>query len=569
MSTLGGGNDDTKVQGKYLLIEVPDYDPADAATNKNRTSYLRLGMPNTEWRNESGADLALMAYLAGAAGRVADNSLTAKLSDGSSVAILDVVKSKNPAQLDEAEVADYKVNHPFIDDARRRGTGNVSPAGPPGHGLPVKSDNPTDTSRRTVSADLHAKCGWRDHCDGNRITTTYGDKVEVVWGNYKMIVMGRQWDPGQAMGWEASGNNVQDYAGAMMPGASVTVDWIATAYVPEGPLPKKVEFVPDPTKPNVKEEAEITGGAWLLQNSTENVWQYSRNAGNFKTENWGDLIENYTGSENPKRISTTVTDGMQGHPTQHTQATLPEGTTPRPETAVPVPPVKSVGLPRGNPHIIEKTWAIKMESYTGSAAWRIPSIHDETWAVTTSEVSNVSGNVTSATKVGGDVSETTEVSGSTSSSTSVSGDTSDSTSVSGSTSETTNVSGDIFSSTTAGSMTEITTCPNMSAVTSSVSIKDLQMAANIAELFIGTKASMALGASGELFAGLKVSINLLLAFEMFIGGKLDITIGKKKELGTDKTNAYIKNKVIAAKTAIVGIVSLGDLLEGIDFTGAI
>ena len=42
------------------------------------------------------------------------------------------------------------------------------------------------------SLKLHTKGGWRDHSDGNRITTTYGDKVEVIRGNYKMIVLGRQ-----------------------------------------------------------------------------------------------------------------------------------------------------------------------------------------------------------------------------------------------------------------------------------------------------------------------------------------------------------------------------------------
>lgn len=123
MGTIGGGSDDTTVQGKYLLIEVPDFDPN--SSTDNRTSYIRLGKPNTEWQNERGAELALMAYLAGAAGRETDNTLKAKLSNGSTVDIVNVVKAKNPAQLPASEVDDYAVNHPFIDDARYRGTGNV------------------------------------------------------------------------------------------------------------------------------------------------------------------------------------------------------------------------------------------------------------------------------------------------------------------------------------------------------------------------------------------------------------------------------------------------------------
>jgi hypothetical protein len=51
----------------------------------------------------------------------------------------------------------------------------------------------SDADYRAVeSYYLHTKGGWRDHSDGNRITTTRGDKVEVIRGNYKLIVLGRQ-----------------------------------------------------------------------------------------------------------------------------------------------------------------------------------------------------------------------------------------------------------------------------------------------------------------------------------------------------------------------------------------
>ncbi|MCK6589218.1 MAG: hypothetical protein HUU21_21820 [Polyangiaceae bacterium] len=512
MGTIGGGSDDTTVQGKYLLIEVPDFDPN--SSTDNRTSYIRLGKPNTEWQNERGAELALMAYLAGAAGRETDNTLKAKLSNGSTVDIVNVVKAKNPAQLPASEVDDYAVNHPFIDDARYRGTGNDSPVGPPGHGLPPTTSS--GQSRQSISSDLHAKCGWRDHCDGNRITTTYGDKVEVVWGNYKMIVMGRQWDPGQAMGWEASGNNVQDYAGATMPGASVTVEWIATAYVPEGTLPMTFEYVPDPSKPNEKETAEVTGGAWLLQNSTENVWQYSRNAGNFKEENWGDLWETYVGSENPIRISKSLTDGMQGHPTTHTQAELPAGTTRRPETNVPVPKVPSVGLPRGNPHILEKTWAIKIESYTGSSAWRIPSIHEETWAVTTNDVTNVSGNTSSSTTVGGNSTETTNVTGELKSTTDA-----------GNIVDTTKASGGIVSTTSAGgAIVDIT-----SAIGTIVS--GTHSITNFEETVAGAHVEF----HGSL---LHADLEIGGVIEFFMGGKLSIDIAGTKELKVQKDEINLR-----------------------------
>lgn len=40
--------------------------------------------------------------------------------------------------------------------------------------------------------NLHLRGGVRDHSDGNRITTTRGDKVEIIRGNYKLLVLGRQ-----------------------------------------------------------------------------------------------------------------------------------------------------------------------------------------------------------------------------------------------------------------------------------------------------------------------------------------------------------------------------------------
>ena len=43
----------------------------------------------------------------------------------------------------------------------------------------------------TARTDFYANLGWRDHTDGNRLTTTGGDKVEVIGGNYRLIVLSR------------------------------------------------------------------------------------------------------------------------------------------------------------------------------------------------------------------------------------------------------------------------------------------------------------------------------------------------------------------------------------------
>lgn len=53
---------------------------------------------------------------------------------------------------------------------------------------PSASDS---TYRETLSAALLTRGGWREHTDGDRVSTTRGDSVEVVYGNYKLVVLGR------------------------------------------------------------------------------------------------------------------------------------------------------------------------------------------------------------------------------------------------------------------------------------------------------------------------------------------------------------------------------------------
>lgn len=346
------GNEDSQVGvGKYLLIDVPDYNHGASSgdvdvngipkpTNKMRT-FLRMGSSPADWAQDPGADLVKLAYQVGPTGKepLAEKPATGFLSTVGSEEFPDV----------------YPL---FIDDQRERGVGNENPAGANGHGM-------TPADRVKESENFLTRGGWRDHTEGNRISTTRGDKVEVVHGNYKLIVMGRQMDPDQGSGWEATGNHIQDFASGTMPGASVTLTWIPEAY---------------------------NDGVWLLQNSTENVYQYSRNAGNFKTENWGDLLETYTGSENPIRVGVGEQDGTQGHPHEHV---IPPSRMP----ATAMPTTSSEGLPRGNPRIIEKTWAISIENSTGSAAWRIPQIEESTWAVSMNEVTDIE-TIVSRTRAG-------------------------------------------------------------------------------------------------------------------------------------------------------------------------
>ena len=572
------------LHGKYFYVSVPEYTGAttyDRDTQGNllpsskKTSFLRVGAPNVYWTQEPGANLAWLAYLVGPSGygtpnpdgngnvpdairdeKVLARFKNAKLPDGSDNPdyhpdLYNILFPANPE--DEPPVFS-----PFIDDYRRRNTGNANPEGPNGHGF-------TPEERQAISARLEKDCGWRDHADGNRITTTAGDKIEVIQGNYKLIVLGRTNDIGQGMGWEASGSNVQDFAGATMPGASVTVTWIKEAYVDPSDVVALAKHVDDlkeqktqvheaivkidmklPTashKPTmagrgqtgpseyekllaektklqaqldllvsitipaaqkayedgVAFNEEYQGGAWLLQNSTERVYQYSRNAGNFKEENWGDLLETYVGSENPVRVGRNDDDGMQGHPKHHYKY----GSTTELDEKVPLN--SSRGLPRGNPHIIEKTWATKIDSYTGTSAWKIPAIHEETWA-------NTMTSETHADSID----------------------------------EETHVSGAINSKTFAGAMTEVVAAGAIASTTSAgVIVEDTQAGAHV-EMHVGAlHSSIEVGGVIDLFLGGKVDID--------ISGTYEVKLGPHEEFKTKKDRLAIKNANVALEDTLVAL----------------
>jgi hypothetical protein len=144
--------------GKHSLIEVPDFDGG------GMTSYLRLGaVPDPS--------------IAGSAG--------APPSTGEDLA--------------------SKVTS-FQDDTRQR------------DGSP---DFVSPGERQAETAKLHTKGGWRDHTDGNRITTTRGDKLEVIEGNFTQLILGR--GEGDAI-WDMSGGHV--YQNDSTFGGGTTIAWV-------------------------------------------------------------------------------------------------------------------------------------------------------------------------------------------------------------------------------------------------------------------------------------------------------------------------------------------------------
>ncbi len=82
---------------------------------------------------------------------------------------------------------------------------------------------------QATSNKLLSHGGVREHTDGNRISTTRGDCVEVVGGNYRLIVLGRV-DPSDTnvgvSTWESSGGHNHDSTST--PGEVIKIEWSTT-----------------------------------------------------------------------------------------------------------------------------------------------------------------------------------------------------------------------------------------------------------------------------------------------------------------------------------------------------
>ncbi|WP_437306011.1 hypothetical protein [Sorangium sp. So ce388] len=255
------------ISGKYLLIEVPNFN--DAGTESEAmSSYLRLGA-------------------------VKDPGIAA---------------SPNAPKASGEDLASRVTS--FIDDTRKRdGCPGFIPEG----------------ERQAETAKLHTKGGWRDHSDGNRITTTRGDKVEVIKGNYRMLVLGRQED---TAGWDVSGGHIQDATDLWT--AATTIEWV-----------------------------QNYNGTWKVTEKTEK--------GDVDTTYHGDTFDRFYGNKQTSITGSAAPTAERPNPTclSYTWAQQMESYTG--SAACPVP------------QILDETWAGEIASRTNAT-----SITDETTAQTVS-----------------------------------------------------------------------------------------------------------------------------------------------------------------------------------------
>jgi len=349
-----GQKEGKNVSGKYILIEAPNFNNASSETEA-MSSYLRLGVVK---------DPAIAANPGAPKGSGED--LAARITS-------------------------------FIDDTRVR------------EGCP---DYLSPAVRQAETARLHTKGGWRDHSDGNRVTTTRGDKVEVIKGNYRMVVLGRQEDEA---GWDVSGGHVAE-SGITFDGAS-SIEYTTVDY----------------------------GGTWVVVENTVKGHVHTAYHGKVFDYYCGEIVESITGSETP------------------------DGTQP-------------------NPVVTEKTWAESISSYTGSAAFVIPSITSETWA-------EIMVDKTTATSM---TSESTIM-------------TMTSTTTAQTITDTTTATA-ITSTTTAATITDVTTAGLMSSFTT----------ANIEDLTIGTSTTMIIGSETEAVIG-----NMS---ELTVGMQSSVTVGTESSV---------------------------------------
>ncbi len=235
----------------------------------------------------------------------------------------------------------------FIDDTRDRG------------------QNDDVASRTQASAELKADTGWRDHTDGNRISTTYGDKVEVIRGNFKLVVLGRQDEPTDGYVLDSSGGILQDNDAA--PGQITEVKWV-----------------------------ESGGGTWRAVETTTK--------GDVETTFDGKVVERFVGG------SVTTIIGREDQATSSSALADTTALQAELQDAIDNGYVdKGLGLDayleqRGyhggqdyalgsgsNPEVYEQTWASRIASYTGSESCPVPEIIETTYAVTIVTETTVTG----------------------------------------------------------------------------------------------------------------------------------------------------------------------------------
>jgi hypothetical protein len=357
---------------------------------------------------------------------------------------------------------------------------------------------------------LLTKGGWWDHSDGNRISTTLGDKIEIIQGHYKMLILGRQPDPTLGV--------IRDHSGGLTQENNQT---------PSNCV-KSIEFT----------QKYMNGELSIYQvNGIGNV--YSAFYGNVGDVYFGKLKESWTGLAPDEFTSEFYADSLKQDPV----------------SAMAVAAIEN----NEDPDIKDYTWAKSITSWTGSETKVIPTIEEHTFAtsitgetgssvkrITSIVESTYAESTTSTTDVSGAITETTNA-----------GSVTSTTTVSGAVTETTTVGGAITGTTTAAAITEVT----MSAAHTEVELVGVKTNVFVGALDVDLYAAL-LKLEASIGFNVEVNLSQKLVYTQWstvhIGAQMeDMTLGEYRAQLVQDAVAVTRNLVGAAQFIGGGIVQLG------------
>lgn len=339
----GGTVDECIEEYKYAQLHVPNHEfdvssttAASQADNLSGSSFIRLGsFPAFTLTDDdtavTGRSVSTVADDAPSGFR---NSLNlAKLvGDATAIASATTTDDGSPGGKTYEDASAFEGDPQYLlgfaDDTRYRASGETT-------WIREGEAENTTAARKAESQTLLTKGGWWDHSDGNRITTTSGDKVEVIQGNYKMVILGRQ----SADGFDIGKTAITDFSGGHF----------QEQYTSPTPAIKTVGWVQD-----------------------ENGWALFQDngSGNVTTKFHGRQIDYFTG---PRKESVTGSDPG-----------AVKGTVSTPDDTQ-------------DPALVSRTWAQKIEAYTGSANKPVPHIYSLTYADAINDVKFAASVVSSTT----------------------------------------------------------------------------------------------------------------------------------------------------------------------------
>lgn len=176
--------------------EADDLSDADLTVNRTVSGqkHLHLEVPNYEATTPTHAPNTYLRL-------------------GAAIPLGDQGRSTGDDMLDLVGVPTSAV--PYFKDDYRRQNGQTHPSTSYTRwdGVTKTSSTGVDAPKQ-LNAELRTRGGWRQHTDGNFLSTTRGDRVDVYYGNYKMVVLGRMDITGSSPDWgetywESSGGHTR------------------------------------------------------------------------------------------------------------------------------------------------------------------------------------------------------------------------------------------------------------------------------------------------------------------------------------------------------------------------